>query len=190
MNAVSLQFFLLPSQLEFKSGIGGACEGSCCLSQSAFHDWPGKGSPCTHHLLELLCLTVLNLHRSLDFEWGWEEGFQAAKVLIKWKSVVCLILQGLLCRVDTPCLGVDKLLVLAGGPRIFTRPWVGIWPRKGWFLSTLTLCSYFLNPGVKSIFKMSEVSKEILIHTLKAQSLNNFLPRFLMTSISARLASL
>lgn len=45
MNAVSLQFFLLPSQLELKSGIGGACEGSCCLSQSAFHDLTREGFP-------------------------------------------------------------------------------------------------------------------------------------------------
>lgn len=48
-----------------------------------------------------------------------------------------------------------------------------------------------LSPGVNSSLKKIEVSKEILIHTLKAQSLNNFLSWLLVTAaLSTHLASL
>ena len=57
--------------------------------------------------------------------------------------------------------------------------------------STLIHCSYLPSPGVDSSLKKIEVLKEILIHTLEAQSLNNFLSWLLVTTApSTHLASL
>lgn len=41
---------------------------------NAFRGWAGKGSSCTHRLLELFCVTVLDWNRSPGFEGAWEEG--------------------------------------------------------------------------------------------------------------------
>lgn len=141
-----LQFSLLPSQLG--CGIGRLWKGFAVSNR--MHSTVEQGRVPLAHIISWSCFVSLSWTQTevQILNEGGRRGWEQQKFLIKWKSVVCLILQGLLCRVDIPCLGGDKLPVSARSPRTFTRLWVGILPGIGWFLSTLIPCSSFPRPGV------------------------------------------
>ena len=67
MNAAFLQLSLLPSQLGCRGGIGGDVRASA-VSNKMYSSTAQGRVPLAHVVLELLCLTVLDLNRSPDFE--------------------------------------------------------------------------------------------------------------------------